>query len=293
MNRSRYGAWSFLMLSVVAVAPVLAEGPEPLQTPAASAHAQVQDGVGVLRAVTAGMRSREPERATSGVERVALAMPTISRSNRPSALSEIVIDVMVVYTAKAARHYRNIVRDLVVPAVEATNGAFRLSNLDHIRLRLVHTHQTDYVEEGAHFDHVWRFADKGDGYMDEIHPLRDAYRADIAILIVDDASGCGLATRVRADADEAFAVVHHACAVANYTFAHEIGHLIGASHDLSYNSARQWRDIMAAKESCGGCPRLPVWSNPSVLVNGEPAGTAELNNAGVIAAQAARLAAFR
>ena len=36
--------------------------------------------------------------------------------------------------------------------------------------------------------------------MEEIHGLRDKYRADVAILVVDDPKGCGLATRVRADA---------------------------------------------------------------------------------------------
>ena len=46
-------------------------------------------------------------------------------------------------------------------------------------------------------------------------------------------------------------------------------------------------------ESCGGCPRLPVWSSPTVLIKGEPAGTAELDNARVISEQAARVAAFR
>ena len=160
-------------------------------------------------------------------------------------------------------------------------------------LRLVHTYQTDYVEEGAHFDHVWRFADKGDGYMEEIHGLRDKYRADVAVLIVDDPKGCGLATRVGADANEALAVVHHACAAASYTVAHEVGHLIGARHELSFVSGTKWRDIMSYKESCGGCPRIPVWSSRTVLVNGKPAGTVEFDNARVIAQQAGRVAAFR
>ena len=50
---------------------------------------------------------------------------------------------------------------------------------------------------------------------------------------------------------------------------------------------------MSYKESCGGCPRIPVWSNPTVLINGEPAGTPQLDNARVIAEQAGRVAAFR
>jgi peptidyl-Asp metalloendopeptidase len=102
------------------------------------------------------------------------------------------------------------------------------ASLGHTKLQLVHTYQ----EEGQHFDHLWRFADKDDGYLDEIHPLREKYDADVAILIVDDPTGCGLSTRVFADADEAFAVVHHACALMSYSVAHEIGHLIGARHEL-------------------------------------------------------------
>src|SRR5690348_3327994 len=219
---------------------------------------------------------------------------------------DVTIDVIVAYTRKAASSYSDVKRELVDLSIEEANNSFRVSNLGNIKLRLVHSYQTDYVEQGAHFDHVWRFADKGDGYMDEIHPLRDQYKADVAVLIVDDPKGCGLATRVFADAEEAFAVVHHECAATSYSLAHEVGHLIGARHDLNldkimkpfpyghgYVSGTKWRDIMSYKESCGGCPRLPVWSSPLVKVKGEPAGTAELDNARVILEQAARVAAFR
>ena len=63
-------------------------------------------------------------------------------------------------------------------------------------------------------------------------------------------------------------MVHHECAAASYSLAHEIGHLIGARHDLNldknlkpfpyghgYVNGTKWRDIMSYKESCGGCPR--------------------------------------
>jgi len=245
-----------------------------------------------LRPVTRGMRAPAQQQLALAGPNAAAAAKTM-RDESAVKPQEVVIDVIVAYTKKATRSYADIERELVELAIEEANRSFRLSNLGHIKLRLVHAYRTDYVEEGAHFDHVWRFADKGDGYMEEIHGLRDKYRADVAILVVDDPKGCGLATRVQADAEEAFAVVHHACAAASYTLAHEIGHLIGARHELSYVNGAKWRDIMGYKDSCGGCPRVPVWSSPTVLVNGEPAGTAELDNARVIAQQAARVAAFR
>jgi hypothetical protein len=248
-----------------------------------------------LRPVTGGMRPPPP--------------PSSPKKAwfKPGAKGDIVIDVIVAYTKKAASYYGDVKRELVELAIEEANESFRMSNLGHIKLRLVHAYETNYVEEeGEHFQHVWRFADNGDGYMDEIHGLRDKYRADVGVLIVDDASGCGLATRVFADAEDAFAVVHHECAATSYSVAHEIGHLIGARHDLSidpnmmpfayghgYVNGTKWRDIMSYKSSCNGCPRLPVWSNPKVLIKGEPAGTPLLDNARVIAEQAARVAAFR
>src|SRR5262245_22795324 len=221
---------------------------------------------------------------------------------------DIVIDVLVAYTKKTASNYSDVKRELVDLAIEEGNESFRMSNLGNIKLRLVHAYQTDYEEDkdGEHFDHLYRMVDKGDGYMEEVHGLRDKYRADVVVLIVDDASGCGLATRVYADASDAFAVVHHECAASSYSLAHEIGHLIGARHDTSIDknmtpfpyghgfvNGSKWRDIMSYKASCGGCPRLPVWSSPTVLIKGEPAGTADLDNARVISEQAARVAAFR
>jgi hypothetical protein len=243
----------------------------------------------------------EPEKTSSQAK----AAKTKNDKSTPKP-EDVVIDVIVAYTKKAAAYYSDVKRELVDLSIEEANESFRQSGIGQVKLRLVHAYQTDYVEEGEHFDHVWRFADKNDGYMDEIHPLRDKYRADVAVLIVDDPKGCGLATRVYADAEEAFAVVHHECAVASYSVAHEIGHLIGARHDPNvdqnmtpfsyghgYVNGTKWRDIMSYKESCGGCPRLPVWSSPKVMVRGEVAGTPELDNARVIAEQAARVAAFR
>jgi hypothetical protein len=231
---------------------------------------------------------------------------SVAAAKASDPTGDVVIDVIAAYTPKAAGSYADIRRDLIELAVEEANESFRMSKIGHVKLRLVHAYQTNYAEDGVHFDHLWRFADKGDGHMEEIHRLREQFRADVALLIIDDPKGCGLATRVHADAEDAFAVVHHECAAATHSVAHEIGHIIGTRHELSmdqamspfpyghgYVNGTKWRDIMSYKESCGGCARIPVWSSPKVLIKGEPAGTADLDNARVIAEQAARVAAFR
>ena len=263
----------------------------------------VQQGdASLLHRVVTAVRARQatpPQRASAAARDAPVHKPL------PSGKA-VVIDVIVAYTRKAAGNYGDIKRELIDLAIEEANHSFRMSNLGNIRLRLVHAYQTGYVEEGEHFQHLWRFADRGDGYMDEIHGLRDKYRADVAVLIVDDPAGCGLSTRVYADAEEAFAVVHHECAAAAYSLAHEIGHIIGARHELALDknmtpfpyghgfvNGSKWRDIMSYKASCGGCPRLPVWSSPKVLVKGEAAGTADLDNARVLSEQGARVAGFR
>ena len=113
-----------------------------------------------LRPITRGMR------LPGGDERLALLVPKAraATARRPEDESspkpnDIIIDVIVAYTQKAAKNYSNIERELIDLAIAETNTSFRLSHLGHIKLRLVHAYQTDYAEEGAHFDHVWRFAD--------------------------------------------------------------------------------------------------------------------------------------
>ncbi|HJZ43006.1 MAG TPA: M12 family metallo-peptidase, partial [Hyphomicrobiaceae bacterium] len=229
-----------------------------------------------------------------------------ARARTPPSSKDVVIDVMVAYTRKAAGNYVAVKRDLIDLAIEEANESFRISKLGHIKLKLVHAYETDYVEQGEHFEHLYRMVDRRDGYMEEVHGLREKHRADVVVLVVDDPAGCGLATRVHAEADEAFAVVHHECAASSYSMAHEIGHIIGARHDRNldktttpfpyghgYVNGTKWRDIMSYKESCNGCPRVPVWSSPNVLVKGEPAGAPDLDNARVIMEQAARVAGFR
>jgi hypothetical protein len=183
--------------------PLLKEGDASIMKP------KRPDRGGQLRAKKQQAKLQAPK--TAADQKVALGGPRAADPQAKKAAGtaqgpkDIVIDVLVAYTKKAAANYVDIRKELIDLSIEEGNESFRQSGLGHVKLRVVHAYETNYVEEGAHFDHVWRFADKGDGYMEEVHGLRDKHKADVSVLVVDDPKGCGLATRVYADADEAFA----------------------------------------------------------------------------------------
>jgi len=218
----------------------------------------------------------------------------------------IVIDVMILYTKDAAAKHIGDPADLLALAIEQANETYRNSGLGNITLRLVHTQQIDFDEAGIdQFNIVYQMAD-GAGPFKDVKRLRNEKRADIVGLIIDNPNGCGLSTRVGADADEAFFVVHHSCAAMTISIAHEVGHIIGARHDRvvdanntpfayghGYVNGNKWRTMMSYKEGCGGCPRIPYWSNPRVMYKGEATGTAANDNARVILEQAERVSRFR
>jgi hypothetical protein len=237
------------------------------------------------------------------------SLPTVNplsdAERRALETKKIVIDVMILYTKKAASRYVREPADLLAMAVEQANEAFRNSGLGNISLRAVHIQAIDYDESnGEHFDHLYRMVD-GIGPFKDMRKLRDEKKADIVGLIVDDASGCGLSTRVAAGSEDAFFVVHHSCATITISIAHEIGHLLGARHDraidtndmpFAYGHGHvngKWRDIMSYQQSCDGCVRIPYWSSPRVLYKGEPTGTDAEDNARVILEQAERVSKFR
>jgi hypothetical protein len=219
---------------------------------------------------------------------------------------QITIELMLLYTKKAADHCVGEPATLLAFVIDEANDTFKNSGLGNITLRIVHTQLIDYDEgDGTHFDHLYRIVD-GVGAFKDVRKLRNEKRADIVGLILDSPSGCGLSTRVGADSEEAFFIAHHSCAANTYTIVHEIGHLIGARHDRSIDAnetpfpyahghvnGTKWRDIMSYKESCGDCPRIPYWSNPRIMYKGEPTGTAATDNARILLEQAERVSKFR
>lgn len=196
------------------------------------------------------------------------------------------IRVMVVATDEAVSSYGGDMEALIELAVAETNQGYANSNVD-ISLELASYSTTSYSESGSFSTDLARFRGTGDGYMDDIHALRDASNADVGMIVLDNSGSCGLASGIGSNASTAFASVYWDCATGYYSFGHEIGHLQSARHDPANDRSttpyayghgyqdpdRKWRTIMAYNCRGKGCPRLNYWSNPAVNYNGTPMGT--------------------
>ncbi len=223
-----------------------------------------------------------------------------------SALSTI--NVLVVYTAKAASATANI-GSLIQLAVDETNTSYINSGIN-INMVRVHTAQVSYNETGTFSQHVSRLRGTTDGYMDNVHTLRNTYAADVVVLVVNDSEACGIASSIGSTASTAFAVAHYSCITGYYSFGHEVGHLQGARHDryvdastspYAYGhgfipSTKNWRTVMAYGNNCANCTRIQWWSNPlkTYPATGQVMGTAQYeDNARVLNLTAASVAAYR
>ncbi|MFM8323025.1 MAG: M12 family metallo-peptidase [Chloroflexota bacterium] len=207
------------------------------------------------------------------------------------------IDVLVAWTPAAERAAGGAaaIQSLINLAVLETNASYTNSGV-HQRIKLVKMVRTEYLQSGSLQTDLLRLQAAGDKHMDELHTLRDAYHADLVSLIIKADDYCGLAYHMSsvssAFAANGFSVVASSCATGYYSFAHELGHNMGARHDWYIDDARTpqryahgyvnpaggWRTIMSYNDLCRvrgiSCTRIPYWSNPAVSYNGAPTGVA-------------------
>ena len=218
--------------------------------------------------------------------------PGFSTLDFPSPDDGTQIDVMVVYTAAArdAAGSTTAIESKIDLAVVETNQGYANSGVTQ-RIRLVHKEEINYSESSFDWSTALnRLQNTTDGYMDNVHALRDTYHADVVVLIVSANNYCGLGYLMQtvspSFAAYAFCLVSQDCAIGYYSFAHEMGHNMGAHHDRANASGpgvypysygyqapdQAFRTVMAY--NCpGGCQRINYWSNPEVNYNGQPTGT--------------------
>jgi hypothetical protein len=222
--------------------------------------------------------------------------PDQPETSLPQADSADQIDVMVLYTASARDAAApDSISNIINTAIAGTNQAYYNSLITQ-RINLVYTAEVAYQESGNMQTDLSRLQASGDGYLDQVQGLRDTYHADLVSLIVNEPSYCGIGYVMQNTSSSfesyAFTVTHVSCTAGNYSLAHELGHNMGALHDLyvdpnSYqfpyshgyvNLTGRWRTIMAYNNQCADngidCTRVQYFSNPGTLYSGAPMGDA-------------------
>lgn len=206
-----------------------------------------------------------------------------------------VIDLMVVWTpaARDGAGGTSAIEAVSMASVASVNTAFVNSGLGETEIRLVHMHETDFMEtldEPDGFVFRSRLSHPGDGMMDEVPVLRDQYKADLVALLVNDfgISGLGGTAFLGPGSPEVgYSVTLRAGALGALIFAHEVAHNFGCQHDVNaydtlpdqfYAIAHKFtppanqlrRTIMAYSPGA----RIPHFSNPDIAFLGVPTGLA-------------------
>jgi len=213
-------------------------------------------------------------------------------------------DLLVVYTPKAKSELgQAVLESAILNAVNAANQAYQNSKID-LRLNLVRQQEIQYIESTSLHTDLERLRKVSDGYMNEVHGLRDQYGADLVALVrwYNHDGLCGMALGLRKvnpyDVDYTSAArttfsVNSASGgcLSDQTLAHEIGHNQGNAHDranteggglypYSYgfrrcvDDGKGFGDIMSYWEGCPGFKRINYFSNPNVSYNGFATGIA-------------------
>jgi hypothetical protein len=224
------------------------------------------------------------------------------------------IDVMVVWTpaARTAVGGTTAMQNLVNLAVANANTAYANSQIT-TRLRLVHSQEVSFTENAANISaDLTKLSTTNDGSLEDVHTLREQYKADLVSLIgtgyASGSGACGigyLMTSVSTSfASAAFNVVDQLCAAGNLSLAHELGHNQGLHHDPANASGQgaypyaygyqepggHFRTVM----SYGTATRIMNFSNPGIAYSGYATGVANAeDNARALNNTAATVANFK
>jgi peptidyl-Asp metalloendopeptidase len=216
------------------------------------------------------------------------------------------IDLLVLYTpaSRDAGGGGQGMQSLIDLAIANTNAAYANSGVSQ-RVRLAGSALVNYTESGNVNTDLNRLTNAGDGYMDEVHGLRNTHGADLVTLLVNTGNGAGVAWIMQSPSSSfqsnAFSVVRHQYAASVYVLAHELGHNMGCAHEpgngeagaYSYSRAYAGDSYRTVMYSTSSSQTIPYFSGPSATYNGQATGTNSQNNARALNETASIVAGFR
>ena len=247
-----------------------------------------------------------PEAASPEVPLAAIARPAQSMAEDQPTEDGSEIRVLVAYTpAMLTRHGGTAgVEALIDLMFQSANHAFEISGINP-RLVLAHAALVDYVSTNPRTDFD-RLGNSVDGYMDEVHALRNEYAADLVHLLTAATHGQFLINGLgdilvdKALIHERYDAFALTADSSEETFTHEVGHNLGVGHDrhdyisrpvvypyaYGYVNSRafepgapetaRWRTIMSTQFRCRDagfdCQWLLRFSNPDQAHLGDPLG---------------------
>lgn len=191
-----------------------------------------------------------------------------------------IIDILWVYTPEVLGYWGSVAAITLKceEAIADANLTFANTELP-FGVRTVGIHGTDYVEADAEgYDYLGHITNPSDGFMDEVHPLRDELAADIVVLVT--VIGCGVAYVHPGNPEYGFQQCSAVCWPT--AFRHELGHNLGSQHyvDDSYgyfswsSGHRLTPDGGSEIGTAMGGNNIPYFSNPDVTYGGVPTGVA-------------------
>jgi predicted outer membrane repeat protein len=203
------------------------------------------------------------------------------------------IDLLIVYPSSVATAAGglSLLKADAVKAVADANLCYRNSRVN-LQLRLVHFSEVNYNQTGNLETDLARLENPNDGYMDNVHDLRDQYGADLVAMLATESSSGGLANTMMYPsldfASQGFSVsVWDQIGAPSYTLAHELGHNMGCLHNREDSSGvddgYEFRSFSYGKRWLSGNPgyatvmsydteptstfpnTIPFFSNPDVF----------------------------